>query len=73
MKDKAQANKHKKEIWRKGGIHREENYTNFPTGIREALHPQVRNGIFKIFSGKIKRVLGNYKYDGRNKTSVEEL
>lgn len=71
MKEKGQANKHKKEIWSKGEIYREENYTNFLTEIREVLHPQVRNGIFKFFSGK-KRVLGNYKY-GRNKTLVEEL
>lgn len=30
MKDKAQANKHKKEIWRKGGMCREKNYYSFP-------------------------------------------
>jgi len=36
------------------------------------LYPQDRNRTFKIFSEE-KRVLGNHKYDGRNKTVEEEL
>lgn len=53
MKDKAQANKHKKEIWRKGGMCREKTTTNILREIRHCIH-KTEKGYLKFFSEEKK-------------------